>query len=402
MRNNRLFSLGLMFSYTIFCFSMVGCSMNLAPRLTESDKKALEDAKYPFASSTVYADALKRMGTVINNSVDYRKIVQPKEIGNTAGGNEVPLNLTNMVISSVSEFAGPRFVVAPSDPEFILNDFQTGGSGTRVLPDVVIGGSITEFDKDIEGDSSSIDLDVLITNQGNEYDAGGNMGQSRKLSRVVLDLYLLDYKTHVVIPGAHVSNTIHVLELGKDHGLGFAMWGSGLGIEGRVDRKQGFHKAVRNLVEYSVLQLFGKYYDLPYWQLLGLKNADQNVLQSLNDSFKIKNRQQQVTEIQKWLSRYNLDPVTNPTDRTIISRVPIDGILDPVTQQYINQFIKHYEPGTSQVSLAQIYAKLIEHGAFIGVNPPRRPEDVAAARKELSDQIGTTKDSTNVILMKNN
>lgn len=382
------------------CSSLFGCSLNLAPRMTEEDKQAFEDTKSPSPSATLYQDALQKMGAVINTTVDYRKIVQPKEIGNTAGGQEVPLNLTNMVINSISEFAGPRFVVAPSDPEFILNDFQTGGSGTRVLPDIVVGGSITEFDKDIEGDSSSIDLDILISNKGEDYDIGGNMGQGKKLSRVVLDLHLLDYKTHVVIPGAHVSNTIHVLELEKDHGLGFAMWGSGLGIEGRIDRRQGFHRAVRNLVEYSILQLFGKYYDLPYWKLLGMQYADHNVLQSLKITFAKKSRQQQIAEIQKWLNRYNLGPLTDPEDGTVTQRVPADGILDPVTKHYIAEFVERYEPGTSQTTLPEIYAKLIEHGAFLGTSPVRRPEDVAAARKDLSGQMGTTKDSTNLILMK--
>ncbi len=400
MLSEKLSRFLVIFITAAVCLPMIGCGRGFAPELTEQDKKDFEDNKTPFASATIYADALKRMGTVINNTVDYRKIVQPKEIGNAAGGNEVPLNLTNMVISSVSEFSGPRFVVAPSDPSFIINDFQTGGSGTRVLPDVVIGGSITEFDKDIEGDSSSIDLDILISHKGNAYDVGGNKGETRKLSRVVLDLYLIDYKTHVVIPGAHVSNTINVLELGKDHGFGFAMWGSGLGIDGRVDRKQGFHKAVRNLVEYSVLQLFGKYYDLPYWKLLGMEQTDQNVLQSLTDTFSKKNRQQQIAEIQKWLNKYNLGSVTNPLDGTTSNSVPVDGILDPVTQEYINKFMKQYAPETSQTTLAATYAKLIEHGAF-GVTPPSKPDDVAAARKDLSDQIGTTRESTNLIMMKN-
>jgi hypothetical protein len=265
----------------------------------------------------------------------------------------------------------------------------------------VIGGSITEFDKDIEGENSSIDLNLLITHKGEGLDANAGKGDKKKLSRVVLDLYLLDYKTHVVIPGAHISNTVHVLELGKDQNLGFAMWGSGIGVSGSVDRKQGFHKAVRNLVEYSILQLFGKYYDLPYWKLLGIEQADQNVLKSLTDTFNKKNRQQQIVEIQKWLNRYNLGSVTNPIDGATVTRVPVDGIFDPVTQQFINKFTKQYAPGTSQTTLADIYGKLIENGAFLGVSPPHRPEDVAAARKQLSDQMGTTKDATNVIIMKN-
>ncbi|HIP38325.1 MAG TPA: hypothetical protein EYG88_02875 [Desulfocapsa sulfexigens] len=377
-----------------------GCVPDLSPSLSEAEKRTFEDNKYPFAQSTIYANALEQMGTVINETVSYRKIIQPMNIGNTAGGSELPYNLTNMVINSVSEFAGPRIVVVPYDPNYIINDAQTGGKGTRVLPDLLIGGSITEFDKDIEGNSSSVNLDMLISHQGTEADIGLGAGKSKKLSRVVLDLYLLDYATHAVIPGVNVSNTVHVLELDKDHDFGFAIWGSGMGIEGRIERKQGFHKAVRNLVEYSILQLFGKYYDLPYWRLLSMEQADRDVMRSLNKTFLLKTRTQQIYDIQKWLARYNLSSVVNPIDGKKYYQVPKDGVLSPLTQTYIEKYIEYYAPSIESSNLPGIYSSLVENGAFPGTNPVRSPADVAAAHKALSDKMGKSKESTNLILMR--
>ncbi len=376
-----------------------GCGINLAPRMTESEKKAMEENQYPFGTATIYNSALNRMGTTINSKISYRKIVQSKEIGNTAGGNELPFNLTNMVINSISEFSGPRLIVVPYDPQYIINDFQTGGKGTRVLPDVIIGGSITEFDKDIEGDSSGINLDMLISHHGTEADIGIGMGGSKKLSRVVLDLYLLDYKTHAVIPGMNVSNTIHVMEMDKDHDFGFAIWGSGMGIDGRIERKQGFHKAMRNLVEYSILQLFGKYYDLPYWGLIGMKTADPDVARSMLKTFHAKNHIQQVQEIQKWLQKYNLGPVTTSVHGGTFYRVPTDGFLDPVTQAFIKKFSEQYLLGSKADSLDEVYVQLVAHETFPTLMASRRPEDSAEIRESLSEQMGQTKDSENIILM---
>ncbi len=377
-----------------------GCGASLTPKMTKDEKNAMTESQYPFMQASLYSNALGRMGTVINNSVSYRKIIQSKEIGNTAGGNELPFNLTNMVINSVSEFSGSSLLVVPYDPQYIINDYQTGGKGTRVLPDVIIGGSITEFDKDIEGDSSSVDLDVLISHHGEEADIGLGMGGSKKMSRVVLDLYLLDYKTHAVIPKMNVSNTIHVLEMDKDHDFGFAIWGSGMGIGGRIERKQGFHKAMRNLVEYSILQLFGKYYDLPYWRLLGMNIADPDVTHSMLKGFHAKNRSQQVMEIQNWLRRYPLGPVTiSEHGGGTFQQIPVDGYLDPVTQGFINKFMKKYAPGRAVNSLDAVYVALVELGTFPSQVTKSRPEDSQSARDALSQQMGQTKETEGYILI---
>ena len=380
-------------------FLCQACVPDFSPPLTNAEKKQFEDNQYPYAQETLYANALHEMGKVINATILYVKIIQPMDIGNTAGGSELPYNLTNMVINSVSDFSGSKVIVVPYDPNFIINDAQTGGRGTRVLPDLLIGGSITEFDKDIEAKSSSVNLDILISHHGTEADTGLGIGKSGKLSRVVLDLYLLDYATHAVIPGAHVSNTVHVMELDKNNDFSIAIWGSGMGIEGTIQKKQGFHKAVRSLVEYSILQLFGKYYDLPYWKLLGMNHVDRDVMKSLRKTFLTKNRQQRIKAIQTWLTRYNLSPVTNPIDGKQYFQVPHNGNLDPLTEAYIEKYVKYYAPTVKTSDLTSIYCSLIENGAFPDTNALKDPKNLKKAHKALSGKMGKSKDSDTLILI---
>lgn len=383
----------------LILFILSSCVPDIAPPLTDTEKKAFQDSQYPFAQATLYANALEQMGKVINDTVPYRKNIQPMEINNTAGGKELPFNLTNIVINSVSYFSGPSIAVVPHDPTFTLQDAQTGGKGTRLLPDILIGGSITEFDKDIEGSSSSIDLDILISHHGTEMDSELGGDKSSRLSRVVLDLYLLDYETHAVIPGGHVSNTVHVMQLDKNNNFGFAIWGSGMGIEGEIMKKQGFHKAVRNLVEYSILQLFGKYYGLPYWKLLGMKTPDRDVLRSLHKTFKAKSRKQQVYEVQKWLARYKLAPVINHIDGRQYYRIPTDGVLSPLTVAFIDKYKKLYAPAIKTNDMFSIYRSLVENGAFPNNKTIRSPEEINAAHKALSSKMGKSKDSDTLILI---
>ena len=347
---------------TLAVVAMSACVPNAAkPKLNKTDQQQFASAARPFQGQTIYRKALDQMGRAINSNVPVNKIVQSKPIGNSAGGNELPVNMTNIMINSVSQFAGRNFTVVPYDPDFIINDFNTGGAGSRMIPELIIGGSITEFDKDISATSESIDLDLLIGGGKTETDFGFGASSSRKMSRLVLDLHLLDYSTHAVIPGATISNTIHVLEIEKDRDYGFAVYGSGMGIDGRIKHAQGFHRAVRTLVEYSVLQLFGKYYALPYWDWIGMEYADPAVLRRMTSNFGSRPRRQQIQDIQLALSKFNLGEVTDPISGQSYSSPPEDGILDPVTDSFIQKYRQRFKKQLSDKDLAGLYRSLLGH-----------------------------------------
>jgi hypothetical protein len=120
-----------LFLLAMVSMAMTACVPDAAkPKLNKNDQKQFASAAYPFQGQTIYGEALDRMGRTINSNIPINKIVQSKPIGNTAGGNELPVNMTNIMINSVSHFAGRNFTVVPYDPDFIINDFNTGGAGT--------------------------------------------------------------------------------------------------------------------------------------------------------------------------------------------------------------------------------------------------------------------------------
>lgn len=380
---------------------VAGCVPSVAPKLSKEEKHEFEAKKYVKSSNTDYAEALRRIGTKINTLNTDKKLIQPKNIGNTAGGNELPFNLTNMVINSVSELAGSKLIVAPYDPEYIYNDSMTGGKGSHSLPNILIGGSITEFDKDIEGDNSSINIDVLFSHGGTQGDAGAGMGGGKKLSRVVIDLYLLDYKTQTVIQGMHISNTIHVLELEKDRDFGFAMWGSGIGIEGRIERKQGFHKAIRNLVEYSILQLFGKYYKLPYWQLLDMPMQDQFVTDHIIKAYFSRSPEQQLADIDTMLTQLGIG--SNNTDRntrinTFISKYGLQCQSSQLDQIFLHLFIQSSfrSPAPYQQDTTQNTQVNAASNGSISQNQPQPPQYIPQ-QQPAENKIFSSPKSQNTI-----
>lgn len=331
----------------------------ITPYLTEADKKEFAKNANPYINDVIYDQALSAVGEYINNEIDYKRIIQSKIIGNTAGGDEIPYNLTNMVITSLSRLAGKKLVIAPYDPEYINNDAITGGRGSRILPNLIIAGSITEFDKDIEATEKDIDLDLLLDHGKPNTNLGYGYFNTKKMSRITLDLYLLDYKTHAVLPGVSITNTVNVLELKKGQDFGFAIYGSGIGIGGRIQHTHGFHRAVRNLVDYSILQLMGKYYNIPYWRALGLQQVDPDVLSSLVSSFTRKNDRKQVIIIQKLLNNYHFVQVEDDETGKVYSKLYSDGSIGRKTRAYIKKFSDTYSVTVSENNLKDLFIHLV-------------------------------------------
>ncbi|MDR3089450.1 MAG: hypothetical protein LBU39_06495 [Desulfobulbaceae bacterium] len=362
---------------------LAGCAATNA-QITEEERAQLADAATPYTSDAVYDQALITLGAYINSELDKQRIFQPKTIANAAGGQELPVNVTDMVITGLSRLSGNKLVVAPFDPEYIVNDRASGGRGRRILPNIVVGGSITEFDKEIEGESGDANLDAIVDRGKPDTNVSGEASKGLKVSRVSIDLYLIDYRTHAVIPGASVSNTIHVAEIEKDKEFAFSIYGNGIGIGGKIKSAQGFHRAVRNLVDYSLLQLLGRYYNFPYWRALGVDETDTNVMASLKKSFMTRDERGQNIIIQNLLNEYTFGAsvVNAATGAQFSGKIAPSGDLDEKSLTYIEAFKAKYGVKADTASeKGELYAALIRHlpiGAAKEVNNP----DLTAAQSE--------------------
>ena len=343
--------------------TLSGCQVAsvMIPGLTPKQEKKMEESQVAFTRATIYGDALDALGESINKKVNYTTIVQSKNIENTAGGAELPIDVTNMVTSSVNRMAGRRLVFVPYDPNYYQQEAATDGlKGRRVLPDVVIAGSITEFDKDVETKGGGFNLDVIFGGASGQTDVGGELMNSENFTRVTIDLHLIDYKTQAYIPGVQATNTIYVYEVTKSNQLGFMVYGSGVGGNGRLKTSQGLHQAVRNLIELSVLEVMGKYYDLPYWQGFGSERADSKVMKTLKKSFSRKSKPAKIFEVQKLLVDYKIGPV-HVNGKTYDTIKP-DGVMGTVTRAFITSFLyAHKLQHVNPDDLVTVYFELLSN-----------------------------------------
>ena len=276
-----------------------GCS-STKPKI---DDKAMEQTG-PQARKTAYDQYLHEFGKMYRAFYGTRKkiYIQSKPIENVSGAGGLPSDLSQMIISAVNKIGKPIYYV-PFDPRYIALEVETGGSMTRNLPKYVIAGGITEYDKNIKSSSSGVNADAEGKMYGSEFDSSAEASKNNSLSRLSLDLHLLDYQNQTMVPGTQTINTIEVKTMSKRGSFNFFIFGSGVGFNGEVSRKQGVHAALRILVESSVLQLLAREAGLPYWKITGGK-VDPYVEEKVVDDLAPFPPERQLKIIQVYLNSY--------------------------------------------------------------------------------------------------
>jgi len=299
----------------------------------------------PTSQITNYTQALADLGlmTEIYN-VDVVKI-QSNPIGDNTGtsgstGGEIPRDITEMIKSALNSIGG-RVIFIPYDPSFMQNQMVTGYSNfdDKLIPDVVISGGITEFDRGLEtrGDGTDVSAGAEFTGLPDYLPSKeiklryGDTGKTG-LASITLDFNLLNFRTMAGIPRMGSVNSMKVSKAMGEKELGISLFGQSFGRKGSVKKVQGRHAAVRLLVELSMLQVVGKYNGLPYWRLLGddampdkdVESAIRKFYYKLGDSDRI-------FKAQEWLYLHGYEVVLN-------------GQLDNATAAALKQYDASYNP----------------------------------------------------------
>ncbi len=245
----------------------------------------------PEAKATAFEKAIREMGIMSAIYTDVPLRIMANDIRDNTGtsaptSGEIPNDITNMVKSTLNAFGG-NIVFIPYDPGLMSNNMNLGYSQfeNKIIPDVIVDGGITEFDRGLEtrGDSTNASVSGTVNNNliGLEYEDANKAS----LARVTLDFNLINFQTFSGIPQMQAVNTIKLHKAVKENSIGFTILSSTFGLQGTVKKIQGRHAAIRLLVQLSMMQVIGKYQDLPYWRLLPGSERDINVINRVEDRF---------------------------------------------------------------------------------------------------------------------
>ena len=273
-------------------------------RVSDEEVKDMDkDLGKATQKQTAYDDSLKKFGLMLEAYNIPQIRVQSKLIKNETAEKDLPDSVSGMLSSSVNKI-GNTVVYVPFDPNYVISETTTGGDIKRALPKIVIAGGITEFDKDLiekkrELKSKANVGDNLGSNY--QYDGGAGYKASSGISRMTLDLQLMEYQSQTYLSGVQTINSINLRKTELGWSVGFFFEGNGFTFDYSLNKKQGKYQALRLLVELSVLEVLGKYFDVPYWQCVEGAPPDTRMLARLKEEFEALNQAQQYTYLKEFL-----------------------------------------------------------------------------------------------------
>ena len=313
----------------------------------------------PMITRTSFDEALFGLGKM-TEVYGKRVMIQGKDIVDNTGTSkygfgEIPRDITEMTKSALNSIGG-NVVYIPYNPIFMNNQVVTGYSNFqhKYIPDIVLSGGITEFDRGLETRERGTDFGVTTrpfnVNEswvpGDVISVDYNQGSKESLARITLDFNLIDFRTMSGIGRMQTVNSINVYKAIAEKELGFTIFGPTFGLKGTVKKVQGRHAAIRLLVQASVMQVVGKYLHVPYWKLLPGSQPDPVVTDKVHRDFQQLSTRSKIREVQSllFLKGYN---------------VPVDGTLNPSTMQALRSVKPGFDPVSAATS-TPIYLELWE------------------------------------------
>jgi len=321
-------------------FFLVSCA-TVDPRKVDVELKE----EPPAQKSTSFSEALTKLGMMSEIYGSETLRVQSKDIADNTGtagatGGEIPRDVTEMLKSTLNSIGG-KVTYIPYNPAFIQNQMVTGYSTfeNKTIPNVVITGGITEFDRGLETRGSNVDVGaaadltgapkwVPSTTVGAEYSEGAKTG----LASITVDFNMIDFQTMAGIAKMQTVNTIKVSKAVSEKELGITLFGPTFGLKGSIKKVQGRHAAVRLLVQLSMIQVIGKYLMVPYWNLLPEADPDPVVMDAMKKVYYDMDEATRIVKIQEFLFIQGYD-------------VTVSGEMDQGTLKALQKF----KPGAKTI-----------------------------------------------------
>lgn len=287
----------LFFSVLLLAWSLTGCTA-IAPK----PEQLQIPTEPPMLRKTSFNAALTQLGIQSKIFSPNLMKIQIRALDDVTGtsyhsGGEIPRSITVMVKSALNSIGG-QVVYIPFWPDYHAG-IQVAGypvSNQKLVPDVILAGGITEFDRGLTTVDRTRNFDAETEDQNSAPSFFGSktigidysQGDKWNKAKIAVDFNLISYQALCGIPKMQASNGITVYKGIKEQEVGFTLFGPTIGLRGSVKKVQGRHDAVRLLVQFSVIQLVGRFLDLPYWQLLDGAQPDPVVMEALKSNYQNK------------------------------------------------------------------------------------------------------------------
>jgi curli biogenesis system outer membrane secretion channel CsgG len=230
---------------------------------------AVQPRTAPVHTITSFNDALRCMDELF--LAQGKKDIYITSAGIPDATGMVAAGTKEMLITAISKMSATsgafRFVdYDPTQLDVQVLSELVGLRENFVAPNYYIRGAITQLDSNVLSSAASAGVSMPYLDLA--------VSRDQIVSVMSLDLNIGKLVTRQILAGMSASNSIAVVRSGKGGDVGGVIGKAGLSISVSLDRSEGFHQAVRNLVELSTIEALGKLTRVPYWQCLQIDQTN--------------------------------------------------------------------------------------------------------------------------------
>ncbi len=303
--------------------------------------------------------------------------IQSKNIGNETAEKGMPSDLYVMIATAMNKIGRPLIFI-PYDTQYIINEASTGGKINRIYPTAVIGGGITGYDKDLIEKEREGEVEGSYMNA----QASARYNAATGVSRISLDLNMTDYRTQSGLSGVLATNSINLRK--DDFGWGVSAYYMGCGgsFDSLVKQKQGLHHACRILVDFSILELLGRYFEVPYWKCIPGANPDTELMANLNDKFRALPDSEQISILKRYLFLAGFDGLD-----------PSSPTLSSAEQNIFRKAMTKYNASNHQNLFMNVWENISVVEAIERAKELKRKRDAEARLAEAQKKLAREEDN---------
>ena len=238
--------------------------------------------------------------------------IEVNEIKNNSSDGKLPVSSQGMLINSVAmltatsgNFFIPKKIMIDENAFTGNDDMEKYLNGVaRVLQ---LEGSIDRADI-IYSKSNSLNADGTMTYKGHRVDLGFENEDTDNIREISLTLRFIDKRK-----GEHfnsysrygtASNSIRVAKKTDGSGFGVFLLGSGITHNSSKTYTPGIHQAIKILVEHTIIQAFGRNFEVPYWNSSRMYSVDELQENNMRLDWNNKNHDEKLREVQIVLNMY--------------------------------------------------------------------------------------------------
>jgi hypothetical protein len=251
----------------------------------------------PVRSVSNFHDAVACMDRQLANANLGPVFITSKALQDPTG--KLQVGLKDMVITSLLRMSrvSNTFRVVDYEVDAIKQDtvqtltsllLPTGQMEVR-RPQIYVSGGIAYSDTNIISKRRNIGISGRSSStssptageEAKEGDAGYSWDTGASV--LALDLHMGDFNSRTLLPGLESSNEIAIGQAGKALDAGGRIKKFGFQFEVSSNASQGSGAALRSLVDFSMVELIGKWARVPYWQCLQVDQVHPELQRQLHE-----------------------------------------------------------------------------------------------------------------------